>query len=918
MGFFQSLLTRKSADRESVSSSDEVQRDDRLNPEGTSSQQSETHARPTTHKTHSLNSKPQHNASSWETAEYLVKGQPSHNESDLTDWLDQTIAGDQTSPLVQSSVDTGLTIVAGEPDARVDINHQSRRDDQSSEINSLSPVDIGGELTLGLEISPKKHPTTPMYAMPPVAWVQLEAQADQLETQATELETQTTQLDAQLSQLEHRAMLLEDDNCYLKSRVTQLEQRTTQYQDQTAQLALENAKLQSHNVEFEFKMTQLQLQNSRLELEIDQCRAQILRLNDRDAQLEDKIALCVDKIAQLDAQLNPTKPQKITSDVRLIGVPLFSLRTPRWVAVASLIMLCTLYLGIFSAGQWCSASLELPEENRRATNMPTLTLKSFLSGTWRDEIERFARDRFGGRSLLIDIGQSAQKALSARTLFTSQDPIAVHVDLKSLATGEQASQEYDEILGSLMYDTTEDEHLEPSYRPPTLAVNKSALEVNSHTLTPEHKKSQQTKPKQTKPKRKQLKRQKSNTAARVSLRANSKTDSLPNKKKAMRQTQVVKSLSSQEKIPKLPDVKTRSKVRQRSRQSKKTSLSTKELVRDTSRDKNTLKIPPSDQVSKDQVSMSKVLKEAPNTRWVKLKNNRGSIIIHNKMAMVRYMRTKSYKYSMYAQAINLWRRFLPKHIKVYSVLVPNSAGIYAPKTGPYRTSSQQANIQEHQNKMSSSIIKLNGYQTLESHKDEHIFFKSDHHWTARGAYHVYRQLVKASGLKPTPLSQLKRVVVATHWRGSYWGLTRGAPELKEGDLIEAFLPKTTYVGRHWVSRDPEKSHFSFKRPWFRLDRKAYTAFVGSNYRRIQAETSIKNGRKILVVMNSYGNPLVTLLLNNYETVIGVDYRYYKESLKRLILKEEVTDVVFLNGVMSANGRYCHRRLRQLLFPEEKR
>ena len=36
---------------------------------------------------------------------------------------------------------------------------------------------------------------------------------------------------------------------------------------------------------------------------------------------------------------------------------------------------------------------------------------------------------------------------------------------------------------------------------------------------------------------------------------------------------------------------------------------------------------------------------------------------------------------------------------------------------------------------------VNAYTVLNQHKNEYIYYKTDHHWTTLGAYYVYQQLM---------------------------------------------------------------------------------------------------------------------------------------------------------------------------------
>ena len=56
----------------------------------------------------------------------------------------------------------------------------------------------------------------------------------------------------------------------------------------------------------------------------------------------------------------------------------------------------------------------------------------------------------------------------------------------------------------------------------------------------------------------------------------------------------------------------------------------------------------------------------------------------------------------------------------------------------------------------SGISTLDVYSTLSQHKDEYIYYRTDHHWTTTGAYYAYRQFCESRGLTPVELSDLTK------------------------------------------------------------------------------------------------------------------------------------------------------------------
>ena len=61
-----------------------------------------------------------------------------------------------------------------------------------------------------------------------------------------------------------------------------------------------------------------------------------------------------------------------------------------------------------------------------------------------------------------------------------------------------------------------------------------------------------------------------------------------------------------------------------------------------------------------------------------------------------------------------------------------------------------------------------------------------------------------------------------------------------------------------------------------------------------------SGRKIALIKESYGNAFAPYLAYNYDEVHVIDFRYYEGNLKQYCQDNNITEVLFLNGIMSAN------------------
>jgi hypothetical protein len=128
------------------------------------------------------------------------------------------------------------------------------------------------------------------------------------------------------------------------------------------------------------------------------------------------------------------------------------------------------------------------------------------------------------------------------------------------------------------------------------------------------------------------------------------------------------------------------------------------------------------------------------------------------------------------------------------------------------------------------------------------------------------------------------------------------------DAIDYWLPAVAYTG--WRNRSlneaPRPATFIVER------QKNYAVFLGGDDPQLTATTAVKNGRRALLVKNSYGNAFAPFLLHHFEEVVVVDYRYYDRSLAALIKARGITDVILQNATVTANTRGHTARLRDAL------
>ena len=91
----------------------------------------------------------------------------------------------------------------------------------------------------------------------------------------------------------------------------------------------------------------------------------------------------------------------------------------------------------------------------------------------------------------------------------------------------------------------------------------------------------------------------------------------------------------------------------------------------------------------------------------------------------------------------------------------------------------------------------------------------------------------------------------------------------------------------------------------------YLVFLQGDQPIVKMETLHKNGRKIAIVKESYGNAFAPFLINNYEKVIVVDQRYYTGDFIKMLKAEGINELLFINNIFAAHTPFHIDKIKAL-------
>ena len=255
----------------------------------------------------------------------------------------------------------------------------------------------------------------------------------------------------------------------------------------------------------------------------------------------------------------------------------------------------------------------------------------------------------------------------------------------------------------------------------------------------------------------------------------------------------------------------------------------------------------------------------------------------------------------YAQTINGFADKFGSSVKVYDMIVPNHTEMGLPqrlKDSDAPSTSQADNIKAAYAALSDKVTPINCYNRLAEHNTDYIYFKSDHHWTGLGAYYAYTAFADTNDLPVLSLDDCEEQKI-DGFTGSF---TNSADGL-DSDTVSYW--KFPYNVTMDITQ-ADGSSASYDSPYYEAAEggsNTYGVFImGDNALTVlkSASENAAAGKKIAVVKESYGNAFVPYLTNNYEEVHVIDFRYFKQNLVDYCKTNGIDEVLFMNGVMSAN------------------
>ena len=197
---------------------------------------------------------------------------------------------------------------------------------------------------------------------------------------------------------------------------------------------------------------------------------------------------------------------------------------------------------------------------------------------------------------------------------------------------------------------------------------------------------------------------------------------------------------------------------------------------------------------------------------------------------------------------------------------------------------------------------------LSQHKDEYIYYRTDHHWTTLGAYYAYVAYCEQKGLTPVSLEELKENKVEDFYGTFYSKAKRPSQPADTITWYDVDVDEFAFVANLQQDKQlaqlgevVQEDGLELLRVDGMMDqrkfevRDKYAAFMWGNsgYVKIKSSHNLNHQEgktsRLLLFKDSYANSMIPYLTYNYDEIIVVDLRYMAKSTKEL-MQEEFDDI----------------------------
>ena len=274
------------------------------------------------------------------------------------------------------------------------------------------------------------------------------------------------------------------------------------------------------------------------------------------------------------------------------------------------------------------------------------------------------------------------------------------------------------------------------------------------------------------------------------------------------------------------------------------------------------------------------------------KNEIHNVYIGKNHYLLEHYTEKEFDPQQISKNLQALEKFVGKakqNADVHVMMVPTKSWVLREKLPAFAPHYKEQKFYDAlQQKLEKEDVLISVEPVLDAHKEEEIYYRTDHHWTTLGAWYAYEQYTKAVG------GDLQRAQGKKKFRcisKDFYGTTYAKINYaRQADKIEIYEPADKLRVVYNMGEKKTKTLYDVS---FLKTADQYSVFTGGNQTVLEITGGIKNGKTLLLIKDSFANSILPFLAEDYEKLVVVDLRQLNVSGDRLLEMFSPTDILIL-------------------------
>lgn len=234
--------------------------------------------------------------------------------------------------------------------------------------------------------------------------------------------------------------------------------------------------------------------------------------------------------------------------------------------------------------------------------------------------------------------------------------------------------------------------------------------------------------------------------------------------------------------------------------------------------------------------------------------------------------------------------------RVYFLPAPVSVQILSDKLPSFaapRQTLEQLDLLREQ--LAPEIHFIDARAVLTLHRQEEIYYKTDHHWTSLGAYYAYREAAGVMDFEPLGPDDYSQEQVCDNFYGTLY--SKSSHPFVRPDAIRIFKPKEEFSCRVEYVHEKRTADGLYAAEHLQKKDK-YAFFLDGNHPLLRIKVQNHTDRRLLVVKDSYANAFIPFLVNHFAEIHIIDLRYFNAPLTSYLEQYGFNEVLILYSSLS--------------------